>query len=379
MWQGQTVGMEERTLAEKIKNRIVVLTAAVFFFGAFIWCLLKPAVPFSESERRPLEKMPSLSVSGLVSGKFMKDFESYSMDQFPMRNGFRTLKSIVSLYLLGQKDTGGIYLAEGYASKLEYPMNAVSLENAASRFRRIYEKYLKDQNVKIYLSIIPDKNFVLAGRNDYPAMDYEKFARSLREKTDYMQYIDIYDCLELADYYKTDTHWRQERIVDVAQRLAEGMGISLSEEYELKTLNVPFYGVYYGQSALPLAPEEICYLDSGLFDTCRVFDYETNEEISVYDMERAEGRDPYEMFIAGPKSLLVVQNESADTDRRLIIFRDSFGSSIAPLLFEGYSEITLIDIRYLSSELLGNFVEFDNADVLFLYSSLVLNNSETLK
>ncbi len=379
MWSGQTVGMEERILTEKVKNRIVVFAAAVFFLGAFIWCLLKPAVPFSESERRSLKTMPSFSVSGFVSGKFMKDFESCSMDQFPMRDSFRTLKSVVALYLLGQKDTGGIYLAEGYASKLEYPMNTASLDNAASRFRHIYEKYLKDRNVKLYLSIIPDKNSVLAGEKGYPAMDYQAFARYLQEKTDYMQYIDIYDCLELADYYKTDTHWRQEKILDVARRLAEGMGISLSEEYMVQTLKTPFYGVYYGQSALPLAPDEICYLESSIFDQCRVFDYETNEEIPVYDMEKAEGRDPYEMFLAGPKSLLRVQNESADTDRRLIIFRDSFGSSIAPLLFEGYSEILLIDIRYLSSELLGNYVEFDNADVLFLYSTLVLNNSETLK
>lgn len=366
-------------MTEKLKNRLVVLTAAVFFFGAFVWCLLKPADPFSESERRPLETRPQLSVSGLASGKFMEDFESYSMDQFPLRDAFRTLKSVVSLYLFGQKDTGGIYLAEGYASKLEYPVNAASLDNAAVRFRHIYEKYLQGKNVNIYLSIIPDKNFVLAGENGYPAMDYDEFARILREKTDYMQYIDIYDCLELGDYYKTDTHWRQERIVDVAAWLAEGMGISLSGEYESKTLDTPFYGVYYGQSALPLAADEICYLENGIFDSCRVFDYETNGEIPVYDMEKAGGRDPYEMFLAGPKSLLVIQNESADTDRRLIIFRDSFGSSIAPLLFEGYREITLIDIRYLSSELLGNFVEFDNADVLFLYSTLVLNNSETLK
>lgn len=194
-----------------------------------------------------------------------------------------------------------------------------------------------------------------------------------------MRYIDIYDCLELTDYYKTDTHWRQERIVDVAQRLAEGMGVTLSAEYEVRSSEHPFYGVYYGQSALPLPAEEICYLESDLFDSCRVYDYETNAEIPVYDPDRAVGRDPYELFLAGPKSLLTIYNSDADTDRRLIIFRDSFGSSIAPLLFEGYREITLIDIRYLSSELLGNFVEFDNCDVMFLYSTLVLNNSETLK
>ena len=366
-------------MTEKAKNKIVVLSAAVFFLGFFAWCLVKPADAISDSERRTLATMPSFSVSSVMSGKFMQDFESYTMDQFPLRTGFRTLKSFASFYVFGQKDVGGIYIADGYASKLEYPMNTASLDNAAARFQHVYDKYLNRSDVNIYLSIIPDKNFFLAGQNGYPAMDYVEFTAYLKEKTDYMQYIDIFDCLELTDYYKTDTHWRQERITDVAQRLAEGMGVTLFGQYEAKLLNSPFYGVYYGQSALPLPAEQIYYLESDIFDSCRVYDHETNREISVYDMEKAQGKDPYEMFLSGSKSLLTVQNAGAATDRRLIIFRDSFGSSIAPLLFESYAEVTLIDIRYLSSELLGNFVEFDNCDVLFLYSTLVLNNSETLK
>ena len=134
-----------------------------------------------------------------MSGKFMQDFESYAMDQFPLRTGFRTLKSFAALYLFGQQDVDGIYLSNGYASKLEYPMNRDSLDYAAARFQHIYDKYLDGQNVKVYLSIIPDKNFFLARLDGYPAMNYEEFADYLKEKTDYMHYIDIFDCLELSD------------------------------------------------------------------------------------------------------------------------------------------------------------------------------------
>lgn len=366
-------------MTEKTKNKIVVLSAAVFFLVFFAWCLLKPADAVSDSERRPLAAMPSFSISSVLSGKFMQDFESYATDQFPLREGFRTMKSAASLYLFGQRDVGGIYMAESYISKLEYPMNRDSIDNAAARFRRVYDKYLDGRDVNIYLSVIPDKNYFLAAQNGYPAMNYESLVSCLREQTEYMRYIDLFDCLELSDYYKTDTHWRQEKITDVAEKLAEGMGFSLSGEYTVKLLDNPFYGVYYGQSALPVPAEQIYYLESDILDSCRVYDHETNKEISVYDMEKARGKDPYEMFLSGSKSLLTIQNPGGDADRRLIIFRDSFGSSLAPLLVEGYGEVTLIDIRYLSSEMLGNFVEFDNCDVLFLYSTLVLNNSETLK
>ena len=52
---------------------------------------------------------------------------------------------------------------------------------------------------------------------------------------------------------------------------------------------------------------------------------------------------------------------------------------MAPLLVSGYRKITLVDIRYLHPDLLERYIEFDGQDVLFLYSTLVLNHSETLK
>ena len=97
-------------------------------------------------------------------------------------------------------------------------------------------------------------------------------------------------------------------------------------------------------------------------------------------MEKANGKDPYELFLSGPLSLVTIENENAATDRELFLFRDSFGSSIAPYFIDSYAKITLIDIRYLQSAMLGNFVKFpEGSDVLFLYSTMILNSSEVLK
>ena len=89
--------------------------------------------------------------------------------------------------------------------------------------------------------------------------------------------------------------------------------------------------------------------------------------------------DGYDTFLSGAQALLTVENPLAGTDRRLILFRDSFGSSLAPLLLDSYREITLVDLRYLSSSLLGDYVDFDGADVLFLYSTSILNSAMLLK
>ena len=83
--------------------------------------------------------------------------------------------------------------------------------------------------------------------------------------------------------------------------------------------------------------------------------------------------------MSGSRSLLTVENPQATTDRELILFRDSFGSAIAPLLVQGYAKITLVDIRYIQIDVLDRFLTFEGQDVLFLYSTLVLNNSSTIK
>ena len=147
----------------------------------------------------------------------------------------------------------------------------------------------------------------------------------------------------------------------------------------MKTLPEKFYGVYFGQSALNLPGEELHYLTNDILDHCIVYNYENNKTTGIYDLEKSGGNDPYELFLSGPVSLLKIENPNAETKKELIIFRDSFGSSIAPLLAEGYSTVTLIDIRYIQSDFLSNFVDFTGKDVLFLYSTVVLNNSETLK
>lgn len=360
------------------KNIIVIIVTAACIYGLALWSIIEPDKTYSYSERRGLKTFPKLSVQTLQSGRFMEEFEKYTLDQFPMRDTMRTFKAVGNYYLFGRKDNNGLYIADGYLSKLEYPLNEASLDYAALCFGEVNRKYLEGKVGAVYGVIVPDKNYFLADKNGYPSMDYDEFYSLMKDKLDFMQLIDVRGLLSYDDYYRTDTHWRQERIVAAAREIADKMGVTLSAEYELKQLAAPFRGVYYGQAALPIATETLYYLENEAIKNSTVTDYETGKTGAVYDMEKAEGNDLYEMFLSGPRSLLVIDNPLADTDKELIIFRDSFGSSIAPLFIEAYSKITLVDIRYISPAYLGRFIEFDGQDVLFLYSTLVLNNSDTI-
>ena len=364
---------------EHRKNWLVLCLTAGFLFVFSLWSILKPDIALSESERRALAQKPALNASSLWDGSFMESFEAYTLDQFPLRDAFRSLKAHVQLDLLRQKDNNGIYVAGGYAAKLDYPASEDSIRHALSRFNRIYEKYLQGTETAIYFSAIPDKNYFLAAEYGYPAIDYAAFARAFTDEMPYATPIDLTDTLTLDSYYRTDIHWRQEMLLPAAQRLADTMGIPLCDTYETVTLDTPFYGVYCGQSALNLAPDTLRYLTNAALQACTVYDYETDTTLPVYDLAAAQSSDAYALFLSGSKSLLTIENPNAATNRELVIFRDSFASSLAPLLAEGYAKITLVDIRYLSPERLGTWLTFTDQDVLFLYSTPVLNNSETIK
>ena len=361
-----------------INNIVTVVVLGVVFVSLTMASWLLPPQEFSDNERRKLAQRPKFSPDTMSDGSFMTEFEKYTLDQFPLRDQFRTLKAYTTYDVFGQLDNHDIYIQDGYAAKLEYPLQMDSLEHAADRFAYIYEKYLADKEMNIYLSIVPDKSYFLAEKHGYLSTDYEKLFHMMRNHMNYADYIDITGTLDITDYYKTDTHWRQEKLPETAAVLAEGMGTSISGAYTEYALDVPFYGVYYGQSALPLPPETLYYLSNDVLDGCIVTNHEDQTMGSIYNMEKKSGKDPYEIFLSGPRSLITIENPNCKSDKELVIFRDSFGSSIAPLLSEGYAKITLVDIRYLRADLLERFIEFKNQDVLFLYSTSVLNHSETL-
>lgn len=362
---------------KNVKSIVTLLLTGGMILSLSLWAMLKPPTELSVSERRQLAQFPELTAEELLSGDYTEGFEKYATDQFPMRDVFRQIKAYAVYYLFHQGDNNGIYIHDGYASKLEYPLDEDSLHRATGIFKKINDRYLGESNV--YFSIIPDKNAFMAEQNGYPTMDYARLTEIMAADTEFMEYIPIDGLLSLEDYYCTDTHWRQERIVSVAKTLGEAMGVELSGEYTEKTLDKPFYGVYSGQAALPLEGEPLCYLTSPVLEGCTVYDHESGKYTVIYDMGRANGQDPYELFLSGSRSLLTIENPACDSGRELILFRDSFGSSIAPLLVEGYSIVTLVDIRYVSSDMLDKFIDFHGQDVLFLYSTLVLNNSITLK
>ena len=368
--------MKKMNLRTRCMLFVVGLWTALMLLAWF-----SPAEAASEAERRPLAQMPSVSAEQLLNGSFMEGFEEFSLDQFPFRDGFRKLKALFHFGVLNQSDNNDIYIADGYAVKQEYPLNSESVDHALNRFQYLYQKYLAESGSKVYMALVPDKGQYLAEGSGHLTLSFAELSTMLQEGMPWAEQIDLYETLTFEDYYRTDTHWRQEKLLDTARKLCDALGVPAPNEadYSLKALERPFYGVYYGQAALPMEPETMCLLESELLKQCRVYDYETGAYTDVYNMDKLSSRDLYEVFLSGSRSLLTIENPDAGTEKELVIFRDSFGSAIAPLLVQGYAKVTLVDIRYIQTDVLQRFLEFKGQDVLLLYSTSVLNNSQTIK
>lgn len=367
-------------------KRITLISLSVFVMAMTVFLLCCPKQAYSASERRRLAVMPELSTETVLNGKFVGGLETYLLDHFPLRETLRGVKANYAVNVLGQKENNGIYIVDGHASKLEYPLNEAGVEKTVEMVKTVKNTYFPDN--RVFYTVIPDKNYFLAEKNDYPHIDYDKMLALLDMAfKNEMQYIDIMPLLAIDDYYKTDAHWRQECIGDVAKLLCDEMGCDNTDfDIDLYVQNriEDFYGIYRGQAALPFPAEDIIYLTNDTIENAEVYDAESNSIKQVYQTEllsEEKSLDAYDIYLGGARAVLTIRNPFYDGGEQkcLVLFRDSFGSSLAPLLIEQYSQIVLVDLRYVSAGQIGEYVDFADADILFAYNTLIWNNGSILK
>lgn len=338
------------------KLLIIIFVSFISLFG-FISLFNKEEI--SIYERRKLKKFPSLN-----STNFFDDLDKYLSDHFIFRQDFREVKGFVNYNLFNISINNNVTIKDDYLFELS-EVNYKSLDNIVSKINDIVSRF----NISDYdVLSIPLKNHYVGLDNVSEEID-----EYLGSKLD--NYSSLKDELSLSDYYRTDIHVKQDKLGGVVSRILELCEIEEKDiEYSFNTYD-KFYGSLYAKMAISMKPDTITYLTNDLLDGVKVESIEDKELLDVYNVGELESLDPYSIYLNGPKAYLKIVNKNVE-DRKLIIFRDSYTSSIAPLLIPYFSEIELIDLRYYSSDLLN--IDSD-AKVLFIYGSEVLNNSFSIK
>ena len=350
------------------KTALAVLTALALLCAAFI---LTP-----DAERSALERRRLTAAGDLQWGE-PQTLEAYFADQLPQRQRLRNLKTWVETAALRRGDVGGYYREGEHLFESQYPTDARQIAYAASHLAEVCETYLPGKN--LCWAVVPDKGYFAEGSR--PGLDYQLLLDTMASALPAgAAYADLFSALTLADYYRTDPHWRQERLTGAAAELLRALDAKApARTYTENTLS-PFTGLYPGKSGLWAEPETLTYLTDAVTESACVTSAETGD-MAVYTVERWEtDEDGYNVFLGGPQAVVTIDNPLAETERELVVFRDSFGSAMAPLLLGGYSRVTLVDLRYVAPQLLPQLVDLEAADdVLLLFSAQVLNAGRILK
>ena len=287
---------------------------------------------------------------------------------------------------------GDVFVMDQHLSEVVYPLKDNMVTYAGTLMQSIYDNYLSDGNHQIAVSVIPDKNVYLTESDDYaagvlgeiPVLDYSEMTALLRAETDdFASFVDLTPSLSLSSYYFTDMHWRQEYLVGTAYLLCDAFGLNLTfEGTGMEYTAHPFVGSYTEDPLISEAETDaMYYLTNETLNAVTVTNYVDGvpQPGMLYNTEIDADAKTYDLFLSGPMPLQVLESPNAQTDRELIIFRDSFGSSIAPYFCEQDARVTLVDLRYLNSGALADFISFDDQDILFLYSTHILNTAMILK
>lgn len=269
----------------------------------------------------------------------------------------------------------GIYSLDGDLVKDITPLDERSVELFAEKLTSVRETYLTENN-RVFYAVIPDKAQYANGA--VPRIDLEAVCSSLDSSLPNWTRIDLFSALSADSYYRTDGHWRQEELQGVVNALGAAMDFSADLSAFEENWYEHFLGTYAGDARNP-QPETLVWLTNSDTQAAVVDNYQTPDVKTVYDTDKLASDIPYDVFLSGATPVVTISNPNASTDRELVIFRDSFSSSLAPLLCGEYTKITLLDLRYMATALIPQFVTFDDQDVLFLYSLEVVNNSAMLR
>lgn len=350
-----------------MKSKIITFLFVGYIFLFSILGLVLKDKEISSTERRKLAKFPEIE----LTNQYITKVDKYFLDHFPLREEFRSLKATFNYKILNKLDNNKIYLKDNYIYKSNYPTNKKSVNYFLDNVNKL-KKTFSEENT-IYTMIIPDKNYYLESK-DFLQIDYDYIYNTVNIEN----FIDIRDVLETSDYYETDTHWRQEKLDKVVKKMSTVMDFDYKNISYKKNYYDGFHGVYYGESAVKRKPEKLVYLTNEELEQVSVKYLENKDLGKVYNTSKLTGMDAYEVYLDGASSFIEITNSNV-SDKELVVFRDSFGSSLVPLLIPYYSKITVIDNRYISSDYFKDLIEFKDQDILFLYSTLVVNDSFSLK
>ena len=341
---------------------VMMITIMILIFG--VWFLISPKKEFSENENRQLALSPVFTFQALKDGSYMTSIQKYLSDHFPIRDEFMTLKTKTEI-LTGKEEINDIYIArDGFL--IEAYAEPKQNEKIINQFRKLYQDITTDAKNSISLMLVPTAVTVYNDKLPGAAPDKGNLKQLDTMETIYdalpeLKRIDCYPGLanqalseKASDdvsplYYHTDHHWTTFGAFIAYRQYCEAMGITALEESEFSKTVVTdsFRGTVYSKLNDTTVPgEEITIYENPL--NRLTVNYQDSHEVtdSLYNRDYLSKKDKYSMFLNNLHPLIEITNETADSDRVMVLVKDSYANSLVPFLVNHYKKIYVFDTRY---------------------------------
>ena len=344
------------------------------FIGAFfILNLVLPDRQFSEQENRYLQMRPEFSFKSLFSGDYTSKFETYTTDQFTVRDEWITLKAASEL-ALGKQENNDVHLCENgtLIEGFKRPENSVLDSNMSA-----LNSLVGNTDAKVYFALIPDKSDLYSSLLPKNAPnDSEKEVIDYCYGQSNATNVDMYSALSAHKdeyiFYRTDHHWTSLGAYYGLSALAESMGLpcpALDSYTDRHVVSEEFYGTTWSSSGFSWVDPDTMEIFVNAPEGLKVTSYPQGSPVEgkLYDFSFLEKKDKYSMFMGGNCPMHVIETGNEDKPS-LLILRDSYTDSLIPFLLDDFSEIHVLDLRYYRASLKA-YIEQNNFDnVLVCYS-----------
>lgn len=366
---------------QKGQKTFIALFIGTLCLGLVAFCFW-PKRAFSVEENRTLQQAPEWKADALTSGIWMKEFEDFIADQFPLRDGWTSMKSTLQKWS-GQRENNGVYFGkDGYLLVKAEPTHTENLQQNAQAIRQFAQKIHKP----VYVMPVPSATWVMA--DWLPAFAPEPdqreqqqiFARMLTDQT---PLIDVFPLLRAhADqglYYRTDHHWNEKGAYWGYSQLVQALGQTplQATDFVYQTVSNQFLGTSYSKAKDAQArPDAVVRMTpaSSASISMTVLD-DGSQRDSLFWPEKLEEKDQYTYYLGGNHAAVVTHNPRGN-GQRLLLIKDSYAHILAPYLAVQYSEVHLIDLRYYHAPL-SAYVEQQEIDQVAVVCRMQSLNEET--
>ena len=369
----------------KKRNRRGLAAAALcisllLLLGAAL-SLAGPEREYSENENRMLAGKPRVSLSAVLNGKFMQDTESWLTDRFLGRDLLVRARTYLAL-LGGQTERNGVYIGRDrflFERPAGYDENRMAATLAA-----VNAAAGKWKNVRCYMALAPNACEVLPELLPFAAPAPEQAAQiaAVRKGLPRVTVVDLLPALRNAPdreelYCRTDHHWTTRAAEIAFREIASAMALEGGDDFVSYPVCNDFQGTLASSAGFFHAADTITVTVPANLTYTVSYVEEKEERSSVFDLSKLAQKNKYEVFFGGNFAQIRMETD-ADSDRTLLLVKDSYANCLAPMLLPSFKTVIMVDPRYYRGDLYRLSEREEITDVLWLYNVNTLLSDTSL-